>query len=236
VHIHFAHRTFRWSNEAKGVAAVHCVIIGFGKSKHESPQIFDYHDIAGEPHLRARVEAVQHYRHASKRTATRKLASIPTVFGEDRQPGSDYLLVPRHSSEHRAYIPFGFMPPELIAGDANLVIPNATPFDFGVFSSAMYMAWVRTACGRIKSDYRYTNEIVYNNFPWPIDATKKHRDAISTAAQLRVYWTQETNSPMPHLLDKAVDAAYGPSGGKRTWAAEAERIAFLFELHQKIAA
>lgn len=349
IHIHFAHRTFRWSNEAKGVAAVHCVIIGFSKAEPAAPLLFDYQDIAGEPqrtsvkrinaylvdapdvliksrrtaicpvppivfgsmpndggnlllsdderdvlisiepmakpwihrfmgaheflygfsrwclwlkemppgtlaklpHVRARVEAVRDSRLASKRPATRKLATVPALFGEIRQPVSDYLLVPRHSSERRAYIPVSFMSPDIIAGDANLVIPDATLFHFGVFSSVMHMAWVRTVCGRIKSDYRYTNEIVYNNFPWPIDATAKQMEAISTAAQgvldARAQFPDSTLADlynplsMPpalvkahHALDRCVDAAYVPSRGKRKWPTEAERVAFLFELHQKI--
>lgn len=349
LHIHFAHRTFRWSNEAKGVAAVHCVIIGFGKSKPTHPAIFDYHDntdepqktaakrvnaylvdapevliesrrtpicpvppivfgsmpndggnlllsdderndlIASEPsarnwtrkflgareflnglsrwclwlkdlppgaltkmpQIRARVEAVKQYRLASKRPATRRLATTPALFGEIRQPESDYLLVPRHSSERRTYIPVGFMPPDLIAGDANLVIPNANLFHFGVFSSSMHMAWVRTVCGRIKSDYRYTNEIVYNNFPWPLDANQKQRDTIFAAAQgvlvARAKFPEATLAElydplsMPptlvkahNVLDKAVDNAYISSGGKRSWSTEADRVAFLFEQYQKI--
>lgn len=349
LHIHFAHRTFRWSNEAKGVAAVHCVIIGFSKAEPATPMIFDYHDIAGEPqktsarrinaylvdapdlligsrrtaicpvpaivfgsmpndggnlllgdeereallasepgaepwirrfmgareflngasrwclwlkdmppgvlgklpNIRARVEAVRDYRLASRRMATRKLAATPALFGEIRQPESNYLLIPRHSSERRIYIPVGFMFPDLIAGDANMVIPDATPFHFGVLSSWMHMAWVRTVCGRIKSDYRYTNEIVYNNYPWPIEAKDKHRDDISVAAQgvlnAREQFPGSTLAElydplsMPaalvkahQALDRAVDMAYVPSGGKRSWSTEAERVAFLFELHQKL--
>jgi len=349
LNIHFAHRTFRWSNEAKGVAAVHCVIIGFGKKVSKTPTIFDYHNISGEPQkisskrinaylvdapdvlitsrrtpisavppisfgsmandgghlllndeernaliaaepnaalwirkflgareflngmsrwclwlkalppgalatlpeIRARVDAVKHYRLDSKRAATRKLATIPSLFGEIRQPESDYLLVPRHSSERRAYIPIGFISPESIAGDANLVISDATPFHFGVLSSAMHMAWVRAVCGRIKSDYRYTNEIVYNNFPWPTDAQSKHKKAIIAAAQgvldARAKFHDATLTDlydplsMPYslvkahqVLDRAVDSAYVASGGKRSWITESERVAFLFEQYQKI--
>lgn len=349
VRIHFAHRTFRWSNEAKGVAAVHCVIIGFGKQTPLSPTIFDYDDISGEPHrvpaksinpylvdgpelwlesrrspicnvppivfgsmpndggylsltdaecndllarepdaapwirrflgaqeflnggnrwclwltdippgalkslplVRDRVNAVRDYRLASKREATRKLAAVPGLFGEIRQPASDYILVPRHSSERRAFIPMGFMTASIICGDANLVIPNATPFHLGVLSSTMHMAWVRTVCGRLESRYRYTNEIVYNNFPWPIDASDAQREAIAKAAQdvlaARAAFPEATLASlydplsMPlalvkahQALDRVVDATYVPSGGKKTWASDAERVAFLFEMHQRI--
>lgn len=351
IHIHFAHRTFRWSNEARGVAAVHCVIIGFGKWASEMPLLFDYNDIGGEPHrvaaklinaylvdgpdlwlesrrkplcavppiifgsmpndggnlllsdeehaeliaaepgaapwlrrfmgaqeflngglrwclwlkdlppgtlktlpkVRARVEAVQAYRMSSNREATRKLAATPTLFGEIRQSDSEYLLVPRHSSERRAFIPIGFMPSTLICGDANLLIPDATLFSFGVLSSTMHMAWVRTVCGRIKSDYRYTNEIVYNNFPWPMSATEKQREAIAVTAQgvldARAAFPESTLADLydplsmpPALtkahqaLDRAVDTAYIASGGKKFWAADADRVAFLFTKYEELVA
>lgn len=349
VHIHFAHRTFRWSNEAKGVAAVHCVIIGFGRQPAAAPVIFDYDDIGGEPHrvpartinpylvdgpdlwlesrrdsicnvppivfgsmpndgghllltddertemlsgdpksapwirrlmgareflnggsrwclwlkdlppgalksmpmVRARVEAVRDYRLASKREATRKLADTPTLFGEIRQPRTPYLMVPKVSSERRQFIPIGFQTPEMISSDLCLVIPNATPFHLGVLSSTMHMAWVRTVCGRLKSDFRYTNEIVYNNFPWPIDANDAQRDAIAKGAQgvldARAAFPDATLADLydplsmpPALvkahqaLDRAVDAAYVPSGGKKSWASDAERVAFLFALYQRL--
>ncbi|MAD65538.1 MAG: hypothetical protein CME44_03605 [Haliea sp.] len=143
------------------------------------------------------------------------------------------------------------MPPEVVASNLCLVIPDAALFHHGVLSSTMHMAWVRTVAGRLKSDYRYTNEIVYNNFPWPINAIEKHKEKISTTAQAVLDAREkfpdatlaELYDPlsMPsdlvnahRALDRAVDAAYVPSGGKRTWATEAERVAFLFELHQKL--
>lgn len=349
IHIHFAHRTFRWSNEARGVAAVHCVIIGFGKRPGDAPVLFDYDDIAGEPqrvavrrinpylvdgpelwlesrrtpicavppivfgsmpndggHLsltdversdllarepeaapwirqfmgaqeflnggsrwclwlkdlppgalkalplvRGRVDAVREYRLDSKREATRKLAATPALFAEIRQPTTPYLMVPKVSSERRRFIPVGFQEPALISSDLCLVIPNATPYHLGVLSSTMHMAWVRTVCGRLKSDFRYTNEIVYNNFPWPVDSSEAQREAISKAAQgvldARAGFPEATLADLydplsmpPALvkahqaLDRAVDAAYVPSGGKKTWASDAERVAFLFELYQKL--
>jgi len=108
----------------------------------------------------------------STRETTKKLAESPYLFGEIRQPSKDYLIIPRHSSENRKYIPMSFITKDIIAGDSTLIIPDATLYHFGILSSNVHMAWVRTVCGRIKSDYRYSNEVVYNNFPW-IDATNK---------------------------------------------------------------
>lgn len=206
--------------------------------------------LAGLPKVRARVERVKAYRRASTREATKRLAAVPSLFGEIRQPEGEYLLVPRHSSERRAFIPIGFMSPTWICGDANLLIPNASLFHFGVLSSSTHMAWVRTVCGRIKSDFRYTNEIVYNNFPWPVDATEKQREAIEHAAHgvinARASFPDATlaelydplSMPAPlvkahQMLDRAVDAAYAGCGGKKTWMSDAERVAFLFGLYQQ---
>ena len=113
-----------------------------------------------------RVKNIREFRSKSTKAATRKYADYSTRFMEIRQPTSDYILVPSHSSENRKYIPIGFVSSEIIAGNANLVIPNATIYEFGVLHSNVHMAWVRMVCGRIKSDYRYSNTIVYNNFPW----------------------------------------------------------------------
>jgi hypothetical protein len=126
-----------------------------------------------------------------------------------------------------------------------LTIPNATPFHFGILSSTMHMAWVRYVCGRLESRYRYSAQIVYNNFPWPEKLTDKHRAAIETAAQAvldaRAKHTGATLAQLydpltmpPNLtqahqsLDRAVDAAYGADGGAKSYAGDAERVAFLF--------
>ena len=114
-----------------------------------------------------RVESVRKFRLASTKAATRKSAEMPTLFQEVRHPNSDYIIVPRHSSETRKYIPLGFVSPEIIVNDAVQIIPNATTYHFGVLTSNVHMAWMRAVCGRIKSDYRYSKDIVYNNFPWP---------------------------------------------------------------------
>lgn len=265
IKIHFAHRTFRWNNEARGVAAVHCVIIGFADHDVPKKRIYNYSDPKAEPivelveninpylvagrdilipsrskpicnvpeivfgnmpndgghflftdeekiafinaepnaapfvkrflsaheflnghkrwclwlhgasahELRSmplvmqRVEAVHQQRASSKRGSTKKLADTPSLFGEIRQPKGNYVLVPRHSSENRKFIPLGWESPEDIVADSCLCVPNSTLYHFGVMSSTMHNAWVRVVAGRLKSDMRYSNKIVYNNYPWP---------------------------------------------------------------------
>lgn len=127
------------------------------------------------PLVAARVEAVRKLRMESKREATKRLAYTPHLFGEIRQPNSgNYLLVPSVSSEKRRYVPIGFLPSETIASNLVLIIPNATLYEFGILTSIVHNAWMRVVCGRLKSDYRYSVNIVYNNFPWtnPTDAQK----------------------------------------------------------------
>jgi hypothetical protein len=207
--------------------------------------------ISSDAFLKERLEANRKYRLSSDRKQTKNLASSPGLFGEIRQPKSKYLLIPKVSSESRDYIPIGFMQPSEIASGSCLVVPEATLFHFGVMTSSTHMAWVRFVCGRMKSDYQYSAGIVYNNFPWPVDATDKARTAISGAAQsvldARAQYPDSTLAElynpisMPselvkahQKLDRAVDAAYVPSGGKRIWPTEADRVAFLFEFHQKL--
>ncbi len=342
--IHFAHRTFRWSNEARGMAAVHCVIIGWALHDADKKVIYDYPDLSSEPHaiitsninpylvdaadvvlqsrrvpicavpeiifgsmpndggnlllsaeekkelirnepeskrwlrpfvgaeeflnstprwclwladispveLRSlplvtkRVEDVRKHRLASSRETTRNLADYPTLFGENRQPETKYLIIPSVSSERRSYVPIDFASKTTVASNLCLLVPKATIYDFGVLSTAMHMAWVRYVAGRMKSDYRYSNQIVYNNFPWPSDPTEKQRKTIEDAAQAvldaRAAYPDASLAnlydpvAMPpnlrkahHALDKAVDAAYG----KKTFSSDAERVAFLFELYHK---
>jgi hypothetical protein len=353
MHIHFAHRTFQWSNEAKGNAAVHCVIVGFGNEDQAVKTIYEYEDIKGQPlavpakninpylidgpavflpkrrepickvppmtkgsqptdggnllmndaekkellavetqasewirpfmgaeefinniprwclwlvdcppnemrsmhEVMKRVQAVKKMRLASTKAATIELASSPAQFGEMRQPKTNYLLIPRVSSEKRAYVPIGFIDHSTIASDAALIIPSASLFHFGVMTSSMHNAFMRFTCGRLKSDFRYSNTIVYNNYPWPGFAgeilSDKHRNAIEQAAQCvldaRAQFADASLADLydpltmpPALLkahqklDTAVDAAYQPSGGKKSYASDAERVAFLFELYQRI--
>jgi hypothetical protein len=140
-------------------------------------------ELARLPLVRARVEAVRLHRAASNRAATNKLAATPTLFGEVRQPKGRYVLVPRHSSEHRAFIPLGYVDPTVIVGDSSMCVPEAPLWMFGVMSSTMHMAWVRYVCGRLKSDFRYSAQIVYNNFPSPVALDDAHRVAIETAGR-----------------------------------------------------
>jgi hypothetical protein len=354
MHTHFAHRTFQWSNEASGKAAVHCVIVGFGPENQAVKTIYEYEDIKGLPHavpvkrinaylvdapnvflnkrttpvcnvsamanggkatdggnlllsdeekaelisvepkaakwvrpflmgdefinnigrwclwlvnippaeLRAmphvlkRVEGVRAMREASTKAATVVLASTPTLFGEIRQPKSKrYLAIPKVSSERRQFIPIGYLDSDVICGDKIFFVDDASLFTFGVLTSTMHNAWMRYTCGRLKSDYSYSNTIVYNNYPWPGFAgeplSDKHRTAIEQAAQCvldaRAQFASSSLADLydpltmpPALLkahqklDTAVDAAYQPSGGKKTYASDAERVAFLFDLYQRI--
>lgn len=119
------------------------------------------------PFVMDRIDKVRQMRLQSTKEATRKWADNPTLFTENRQPKSSYLLFPRHSSEKRRYLPIGYLPDEVVCGDANLMIPDASAFDFGVLTSNVHMAWLGTVCGRLEMRYRYSNDIVYNNFPWP---------------------------------------------------------------------
>jgi hypothetical protein len=130
-----------------------------------------------------RVERVREFRSKSERAATNELAQTPTVFGELRQPRNNFLFVPKTSSERRRYAPIGFMPPEAVINNTSLFIDAAELFHFGVLSSTMHMAWLRQVGGRLKSDYRYSNKLVYNNYPWPESVSEKPRSAVETAAQ-----------------------------------------------------
>ena len=314
-HIGFAHRTFRWNNEARGMAAVHCVIVGFGREDVKPKRLFEYEDISGEPHERlasninpylvdapdvllpnrgspicavpeigignkpidggyyllapeerasllaqepeaakfikrwygaseflngteryclwladaspselrampavmAIVDEVRRFRlgeipaksgrEAKAGLSSRALASTPTRFHVNNLPDSDYLLIPRHSSENRAFIPMGFMSPEDLSGDANLISGAATLFHFGVMQSTMHMAWVRAVCGRLESRYRYSAGIVYNNFPWP----QLEPDSAVTPAQAGVHLDSGVKAKMDSGLRRNDEQRRRPS-------------------------
>lgn len=348
IRIHFAHRTFQWTNDAPGKAAVHCVIVGFGMEDVKAPRLFEYDDIKGAAHetaakninaylvdapsvalpnrrepicnvspivwgsmpndggglllkpeekaellaiepdaapwirrfmgaeefinngtrwclwlkdcppqtlsklkaVRKRVDMVRLHRAKSTRQTTKELAGTPTLFGEDRQPAGSYLLIPAHSSESRNFVPIGFMSSKDIVNNSCLAVPNATAYEFGILSSTMHNAWVRYTCGRLKSDFRYSAGIVYNNYPWPQGLTDKEREAVRDAAQgvldarathqkgkapasladLYNPATMPANLSKAHqVLDKAVDAAYGKKGLKT----DADRVAYLFSLYEQ---
>ena len=349
IKIHSAHRTFKWSNEAKGNAAVYCVIIGFANYDTTNKSIFDYEDIKGEAHelkakninpylvdakdilifkrtnpvcevpkikfgnqpidggwlildekeknlalvkepfidkyirryygseefingrvryclwftdknfdpseiksssfLMQRLANVRKFRLESDRKDTQKLAETPSQFAFKSHEETDYVIIPSVSSERRKYIPIGFMDAKDIASNLCLIIPNAKLFHFGILTSLMHMAWIKNTCGRLKSDYRYSNSIVYNNFPWPENPTEKHIKTIETAAQkvldARANFQKNTMAElyepdgMPPVLikahnelDKAVDLAYRP----QAFTSEANRMEFLFELYEKYTA
>ncbi|MFR5073380.1 MAG: DNA methyltransferase [Bianqueaceae bacterium] len=119
------------------------------------------------PECLKRVEAVRELRLESKSAGTRKLANTPTRFHVENMPKSTYVVIPEVSSERRKYVPMGFMTPDILCSNLVKIVPNATLFHFGVLTSNVHMAWMRAVCGRLKSDYRYSKDIVYNNFPWP---------------------------------------------------------------------
>lgn len=117
--------------------------------------------------IKERVEKVRQFRLNSLKKATQESALTPMLFQEIRQPMGGYIIVPIHTSENRSYIPFGFVSADILVNNAVQMIPDATLYHFGVLTSNVHMAWVKTVCGRIKSDFRYSKDIVYNNFPWP---------------------------------------------------------------------
>ncbi len=134
------------------------------------------------PLVMSRIEGVRNFRANSKKEATRKSADTPTLFQEIRQPISEYIIVPRVSSETRKYVPIGFMNPEIIVNDAVQIIPNASLYHFGILTSNVHMAWMRAVCGRLETRYRYSKDIVYNNFPWPT-LTAEQKKKIEETAQ-----------------------------------------------------
>jgi hypothetical protein len=201
------------------------------------------------PEIMARVEAVRAYRLRSQRQATARLASIPSQFGEIRQPDTRFILIPRHSSELRAYIPMVYCTPDGIVGDSCLFLPFATLYHFGVLTSAMHMAWVRQVCGRLESRYRYSNSLVYNNFPWPEAAEEKQKGAVEVAAQavldararypgssLADLYDPLTMPPdlvrAHQALDRAVDRCYRT----QPFTSDRRRVEFLFALYERLAA
>lgn len=199
------------------------------------------------PAINKRVQAVKRHRNESDRGATNKLASSPHLFGEIRQPKSDYVYVPLTSSENRDYIPFDFVSKKYIANNSCGLIPNASLFHFGMLTSKMHMTWVRSVCGRLESRYRYSNEIVYNNYPWTNGIPKRKKETVEKLAQsilsIRKKYIEEdytlaklyNPSKMPEdlliahqKLDDAIDKCYRDS----PFTTDAKRIEFLFELYE----
>ena len=137
--------------------------------------------IRNTPPIAKAVASVKEMREQSNRAATKKLAETPTLFGEIRQPSADYIVIPRVSSERRKYIPIGFLNADYIASDAVQILPDATIYHFGVLTSNVHMAWMRAVCGRLEMRYRYSVNIVYNNFPWPTPTDEQKKKIEETA-------------------------------------------------------
>ena len=204
-------------------------------------------ELKSMPNVMQRVSAIKEFRLKSTKEATRKYADFPTRFMEIRQPKTEYILFPSHSSENRKYIPIGFVSPDIICGNANLLIPNATLYHFGILTSNVHMAWVRAVCGRIKSDYRYSNDIVYNNFPWCNPTTEQKKKIEETAQAILDARALYPNCSLADLYDevamppelrkahqandKAVMQAYGFWGKLNT---ESACVAELMKMYQTL--
>ena len=347
VKIHFAHRTFKWSNEAKNNAAVYCVIVGFANFDTNNKTIYDYNDIKGEPipikakninpylvdskdvfilkssnpicnvpkmiagnvaydyghfmftpeemndfiqnepnsgkyfrrviggteminretrhclwlkginpselrllkNVLEKVKKVKEQRLNAKDKGTHRLAERPHEFRDLNNPKS-FIAIPKTSSENRKYIPIDFFNDSFIPVDSLRIVENGTIYHFGVLTSTMHMAWVRYTCGRLESRYRYSKDIVYNNYPWPSqEVGEAQKQAIETAAQnildIRAEYPDSSLADlydpvsMPQKLlkahqelDKLVDKLYRD----KPFRSEPERIEFLFELYDKYTA
>ena len=194
-----------------------------------------------------RVEAVREMRLASKSVGTRNLADNPTHFHIENMPNGDYILIPCHSSERRRYIPMGYMTPNDICSNAVLLMPKAGLYHLGILQSNVHMAWMRAVCGRLEMRYRYSKDVVYNNFPWP-NPTDEQRTKIEQTAQAildaRALYPDSSLADlydeltMPVELrrahqdnDRAVMAAYGFPIKTMT---ESQCVAELFKLYQQL--
>lgn len=198
------------------------------------------------PFVKKRVESVRNFRAESKAAGTRKFSVTPTLFCQIAQPDSDYIIVPKTSSGRRRYIPLGFMSKDIIASDLAFLIPNAGLYEFGILMSNVHNSWMRLVAGRLKSDYRYSKDIVYNNFPWPTPLESQRKRIEITAQGIldaRELYSDSTLSDLydpltmpPELLkahiinNKAVMDAYGFS----TKMTEADCVAELMQLYQKM--
>ncbi len=201
------------------------------------------------PHVLRRVQQVAEHRRNSPREQTRVLAATPTLFGEDRQPTTSYLVIPKTSSERRRYIPIAVLGPEIIANTELQMIPGFTTYHFGILTSSMHMAWMRTVAGRLEGRYRYSNSIVYNNFPWPREVTEGARQRVTNAAQrvldARTRYPESTLADLydpltmpPDLqsahaeLDRAVERCYRPAA----FSSEFDQLEYLFALYSEYVA
>jgi len=196
------------------------------------------------PILLKRLDLVKEFRLSSKKQATKGLANTPSLFGEIRQPNSQFILIPLHSSENRRYIPIAYLPPNFITHNSCAFIEDARLYHFGIITSSMHMAWVSQVCGRLESRYRYSNDIVYNNFPWPESPSEKAisevENFVRQLLEIRGIYSDSSLADlydprtMPkrlldaHLhLDRAVEKCYRP----QSFSSDLERLKFLFELY-----
>lgn len=205
-------------------------------------------ELQSMPLVLKRVQKVKEFREKSKALSTRRMAATPTLFAQRAQPTSgNYIAVPKTSSQRRRYIPIDFLSSEVIASDLLFLIPNAKLYDFGILSSNMHNSWMRAVAGRLKSDYRYAKDIVYNNFPWP-PATEKQKAKIEKTAQAildaRALYPDSSLADlydpltMPKELlkahqdnDRTVMEAYGlPVKGTT----ESDAVAHLFKMYEKL--
>lgn len=198
------------------------------------------------PHVMDRVAAVREMRLASSDASTRKLADIPTLFRETNNPDS-YIVIPSTSSENRQYVPLGFLNNDTIPTNSVLIIPDATLYHFGVLTSNVHMAWMRAVCGRLKSDYRYSKDIVYNNFPWPTPTDAQKAKIEKTAQAILDARALYPDSSLADLYDEvtmplelrkahqqndcAVMAAYGFPTKDFT---ESDCVAELLKMYEKL--
>ena len=192
-----------------------------------------------------RIAAVKEFRINSNAPATRKMAEYPTDFWFISQPETDYLLIPRVSSERRRYIPIGFISPKVITNDSCSIVPNATLYEFGVLTSSVHMAWMRAVAGRLKSDYRYSGNIVYNNFIWCEPDTAQKAKIEQTAQAILDARANYPTSSLADLYDeltmpsdlraahKANDTAVLTAYGLPKTITEEEIVAFLMQEYQK---
>ena len=201
------------------------------------------------PYCLERVRAVKEYRESSTRASTVKMAMKPTRFQTENMPKGNYIVIPKVSSENRKYVPMGLMSPDMLCSDLVFIVPNATAYHLGVLTSNVHMAWVRAVCGRLKSDYRYSKDIVYNNFPWPAP-TEQQKAKIEQTAQAildaRALYPDSSladlydDLTMPPELrkahqanDRAVMDAYGFIKGTAARTSESACVTELMKLYQK---
>ena len=199
------------------------------------------------PKCMERVAAVRNYRLSSPSAGTVKLADKPTRFHVENMPSSTYIIIPETSSERRRYVPMGFMTPDILSSNLVKIIPNSSLYHFGVLTSNVHMAWMRAVCGRLKSDYRYSKDIVYNNFPWS-NPTEEQKAKIEATAQgildARALYPDcsladlydEVTMPVElrrahQANDRAVMNAYGLPVGPTT---ESDCVAHLLKLYQEL--